>query len=39
VLHEISLSSLCETCSTETNEVLNSCWFDSLARLESNHIA
>jgi ribosomal protein L3 len=39
VLHEISLSSLCETCSTETNEVLNDCWFDSLARLESNHIA
>jgi len=38
-LHEIPPSSLCETCSTETNEVLNGCWFDSLARLESNDVA
>ena len=39
VLHEISLSSPFETCSTETNEVLKGCWFDSLARLESNDVA
>jgi large subunit ribosomal protein L3 len=31
VLHEISPSSLCETCSTETNETLIGCWFGSLA--------